>query len=195
MWYASPQLYFTCALRPKNGRKPKNANYKTDPDDTMHSFVCFSTFEVLDLPIKGRMEDAGVTKQEPHRDKVWGTVHTVLVTPASPTPCLYVAPAAYMAGRVPLPPFFSLETQLQRSLTCSARARIQASRMAVPTQLLLTEGSNVYKVNLWLWSFARGKPRLGGLSVEKTFDRPVAANEASKERAAENRRRRKADKA
>ncbi len=58
-------------------------------------------------------------------------------------------------------------------------------------------GSNVYEVNLWLWSFARGKPRLGGLSVEQTFDseRQVTANEASKERAAENRRRRKADKA
>jgi hypothetical protein len=56
-------------------------------------------------------------------------------------------------------------------------------------------GSNVYEVNLWLWSFARGKPRLGGLSVEQTFERQVTANEASKERAAENRRRRKADKA
>ena len=44
-------------------------------------------------------------------------------------------------------------------------------------------------------TFARGKPRLGGLSVEQTFERQVAANEASKERAAENRRRRKADKA
>jgi hypothetical protein len=55
--------------------------------------------------------------------------------------------------------------------------------------------SNVYEVNLWLWSFTRGKPRLGGQSVEKTFERQVAANEASKERAAENRRRRKADKA
>ncbi len=55
-------------------------------------------------------------------------------------------------------------------------------------------GSNVYEVNLWLWSFAHGKPRLGGLSVEQTFERQVAANAASKERAAENRRRRKADK-
>jgi hypothetical protein len=36
---------------------------------------------------------------------------------------------------------------------------------------------------------------LGGLSVEKTFERQVAADEASKERAAEPRRRRKAEKA
>ncbi len=58
-------------------------------------------------------------------------------------------------------------------------------------------GSNVYEINLWLWSLARGKPHrdLGGLSVEKTFERQAAAGEASKERAAENRRRRKAGKA
>ncbi len=34
-----------------------------------------------------------------------------------------------------------------------------------------------------------------GMSVERTFKRQVAAGEASKERAAENSRRRKADKA
>ncbi len=40
----------------------------------------------------------------------------------------------------PLSPFFWLETRLQRSLTCSASARIQASRTAVLTQQLPTEG-------------------------------------------------------
>ncbi len=29
-------------------------------------------------------------------------------------------------------------------------------------------GSNVYEVDTWLWMFGRGKPRLGGLSVEET---------------------------
>ena len=32
------------------------------------------------------------------------------------------------------------------------------------------KGSNVYKVNLWLWQFGRGKPRLGGLWVADTED-------------------------
>jgi hypothetical protein len=54
-------------------------------------------------------------------------------------------------------------------------------------------GSNIYEVNLWLWSFARGKPRLGDLSVEQTFERQVTAGEASKERAAENARSTKPD--
>jgi hypothetical protein len=182
-WYARPELLFTCALRPKNGRKPKNATYKTGPDDKAYSFVFFSTFEVLDLPIKGPMEDAGVTK---------------LYEP-SPTPCLYhdVAPAANNLGRVPLIPLF-----LARNLTptiphmfskrkdsgfpygCADAAAADGRR-----------GSNVYEVNLWLWSFSRGKSRLGGLNIEKTFERQVAAGEASKDRAAETRQCRKAGKA
>ncbi len=53
----------------------------------------------------------------------------------------------------------------------------------------------MYEVNQWLRQFGRGKPRLGGLSVEKTDDRKEAA---MKERnlsgaASETRRRHKAD--
>ncbi len=32
-------------------------------------------------------------------------------------------------------------------------------------------GSNVYEVNTWLWQFGRGKPRLGGLTIEETSAR------------------------
>ncbi len=59
-------------------------------------------------------------------------------------------------------------------------------------------GSNVYEVNPWLWQFGRGKPRLGGLTVEETVNRQLA-NDAKvvdrKKRAAETHRRRKADRA
>ncbi len=64
------------------------------PDDLLHKLVFFNTFEELHLPIKGPMEDSGVVKMyEP-----------------SPTPCLYVAPAENMVGRVPLCRYFWLET-------------------------------------------------------------------------------------
>jgi len=56
-------------------------------------------------------------------------------------------------------------------------------------------GSNVYEVNQLLWRFARGKPRLGGLSVEETDDRKDATQKVRVERGAETRRRRKADRA
>ncbi len=56
-------------------------------------------------------------------------------------------------------------------------------------------GSNVYEVNTWLWQFWRGKPRLGGLTVEETFDRQKDARKASDKRRKETRERRKGDRA
>ena len=58
-------------------------------------------------------------------------------------------------------------------------------------------GSNIYEVNPWLWQFGNGtgKPRLGGLSVVDTQERKEAANVERNMRAAETRRRRKADRA
>ncbi len=43
-------------------------------------------------------------------------------------------------------------------------------------------GSNVYEVNTWLWQFGRGKPRLGGLTMEETGERQDAARKESDKR-------------
>ncbi len=89
-WYARLQLLFTCYLRPTGERPPKNASYRCCPDGLRYYMVFFSTIEELKLPISWPMESAGVTKlYEPF-----------------PTPCLYVAPAACMVGRVSLIPLF-----------------------------------------------------------------------------------------
>ena len=127
------------------------------------------------------MEDSGVIK---------------LYEP-SPTPCLYVAPAENMVGRVPLMPLFlagnstptiphlySKRKDTGFPMGCADAAAVDGRR-----------GSNVYEVNPWLWQFGRGKPRLGGLSVEKTQERMQAARDERSLRAAETRRRRKADSA
>jgi hypothetical protein len=53
-------------------------------------------------------------------------------------------------------------------------------------------GSNVYEVNLWLWQFGRGKPRLGGLKIEQTMARKSALVNELHKKAAETNRRRKA---
>ena len=54
-------------------------------------------------------------------------------------------------------------------------------------------GSNAYEVNPWLWQFGRGKPRLGGLSVEKTGAKKAAAQKERLLRGAETHWRHKAD--
>ncbi len=150
-------------------------------DDLLRELVFFNTFEELNLPIKGPMEDSGVVK---------------LYEP-SPTPCLYVAPAENMRGRVPLVPLYlagnatptipHLYSKRKDSgfpAGCADAASVDGRR-----------GSNIYEVNPWLWQFGRGKPRLGGLSVEDTQDRRAAASAEQRLRAVETRRRRKADRA
>ena len=47
------------------------------------------------------------------------------------------------------------------------------------------QSSNVHEVNPWLWQLGRGKPRLGGLTVEKTAKMRVAKDVDWKKRAAE----------
>jgi hypothetical protein len=74
------------AVRPAGGRPPKNPSYKIGPDDLLFNLIFFSTFEELNLPMHGPMEDAGVLK---------------LYEPG-PIQCLYVAQVDYMVGRVPL---------------------------------------------------------------------------------------------
>jgi hypothetical protein len=143
--------------------------------------VFFSTFEEQKLSIRRPMEHAGVTK---------------LYEPL-PTPCLYVAPAANMVGRVPLIHLFLAGN----STPTIPHQYSQHKRSGFPLGSCDTaaadgrRGSNVYEVNPWLWQFGRGKLRLGGLSVEKTGDRKEAAQMELLQRGAETRRRRKADRA
>ena len=53
-------------------------------------------------------------------------------------------------------------------------------------------GSNVFEVNTWLsrWNFGRGKPRLGGLTVEETTLRKKTVRKDQAKHFAETRRRR-----
>ncbi len=56
-------------------------------------------------------------------------------------------------------------------------------------------GSNMYEVNPWLWQFGRGKPRLGGLTMEETAVEKDARHKEQVKHAVETRQRRKADRA
>ena len=109
----------------------------------------------------------------------------------SPTPCLYVAPVQNMVGRVPLIPLFLAGNSIPTipymftkrkddcfPFGCANAAAVDGRR-----------GSNVYEVNTWMWSFGRGKPRLGGLSIVQTQARhDAAASESQRQRAAKPKR-------
>ena len=48
-------------------------------------------------------------------------------------------------------------------------------------------------VNTWLWQFGRGKPRIGGLTIEETSKRQDSASKSSDKRRKETRESRKRD--
>jgi hypothetical protein len=157
---------------------PKNRTYKKGPDDIECTLVFFSTFEELTLPFKGPMEDAGVVK---------------LYEP-SPTPCLYVAPAQNMVGRVPLIPLFLAGNSTPTIPHMFAKRKDACFPFGCADAAAVDgrRGSNIYEVNTWLWSFGRGKPRLGGLSVVQSHERHIAAaSETRRKRADEPKRVRK----
>jgi len=154
-----PQLFFTCHLRPTDGRLPK-ARRTYGKDDIQVALVFYSTFEQLDLPGSGSMGKHDVQKYyEP-----------------TPTPTLYVGQVCNVLGRVPSMPLFLLGNatptipyelrKYQRNLFsyCSTDTAQESGR----------RGSNVYELSAWLWQFGRGKPSVGGLSVADTEDRRIA---------------------
>ena len=79
-----------------------------------------------------------------------------------PTPCLYVAPAANMVGRVPLIPLF-LSGNSTPTIPHKYSKHKSSGFPAGSCDTAAADGcrgSNVYEVNPWLWQFGRGKPRL-----------------------------------
>ena len=100
------------------------------------------------------MDDAGVIK---------------LYEP-SPTPCLYVAKAENRVSRIPLIACF-----LDGNATPTIPHKYSKNKSeCFPAGCADTAaedgggGSNVYEVHTWLWQFVRGKPRIGGLTIEET---------------------------
>ena len=115
----------------------------------------------------------------------------------SPTPCLYVAPAENMRGRVPLVPLFLAGNATPTIPHLYSKRKDSGFPMGCADAPAVDgrRGSNIYEVNPWLWQFGRGKPHLGGLSVEDTQERKAEASVESNKRGVETRRRRKADRA
>ncbi len=114
-----------------------------------------------------------------------------------PIPCLHVAPVDYMVGRVPLIPLFLAGNSTPTIPHKFSKHKGSGFPMgyADSTASDGRRGSNVYEVNTWLWNSGPGKPRLGGLTVEKTAMRKETVRKDQAKRPAETRRRRRADRA
>ena len=126
----------------RDGRSPKLSTYKTGPG----GLGFFSTFEVLNLPIKGPMEVARVVK---------------LYEPP-PTVCGSYPDSQNMVGRVPLIPYFLAGNSTPTIPHMLGKRRDSSFPFGCADSVAVDgrRGSNVHEVNLWLWQFGR-KAALG----------------------------------
>ena len=176
VWFVRPQLFFNkfnCSFRPR-GASTSHPNSTHGPDDIQCSLVLFSIFDDLQLRTKGVMEDSGVRR---------------LYEP-SPIPSLYVGLLSDIIGRAPLAQCFMAGNSTPTIPACFARQR----QSAFPFGQADTDGSsgsNVYEVNIWLWQFGRGRPRIGGRDVADTEQNLEARMERRQRQAWETRIRRK----
>ena len=147
-WYASPQLFFTCHVLLTDGRPPSRTNCTNGPNDILLELVFLSNFEPLDLPKDCPIENAGVQK-----------LHEPSLTPI---------------GRVPLFPQF-LNGNTSATILCNCRhhqcAKIPTLQHRILQRTNATGGKGSYaEVNLRLWQFGRGKPRLERVSIAGPSD-------------------------
>jgi hypothetical protein len=174
VWFVRPQLFFNCSFRPRGAASAPHHRSTRGPDDIDCSLVFFSIFDDLQLRTKGVMEDSGVRR---------------LYEP-SPIPSLYVGLLSDILGRAPLAPCFLDGNSTPTIPACFARQRQSAFPFG-QADTDSSQGSNVYEVNIWLWQFGRGRPRIGGRDVAETEKRREARMKARQGRAWETRKRRK----
>ncbi len=102
-----------------------------------------------------------------------------VLTLYEPSPTPYVAPIDHVLGRVPLSPLFLVGNSTP--MTPHSFSRFKGSGFPVGCADSAAadgrRGSNVYEVNQGLWKFGRGKPRLGGLTVDETAMRKKTLRE------------------
>jgi hypothetical protein len=140
VWFAQPQLFFSCSLSPTGQMEDKASHIEV-------SLVFFSTFEPISLTPDSCMQRNGIPM--------------LYELEASQLPTLYVCPVENVLGSVPLMPCYkgNLHNTIPHSLLHAVPAGAAAdSRPDRGT------GSRLFEVNIWMWRYGRAFPRK--ISVE-----------------------------
>ena len=163
VWYARPQLFFNCTLCPTGA---KESMYSASHKEV--SLVYFSTFKPIALTPDSIMQQAGVP---------------MLYDSASNQhlPCLYICPVANVLGRAPRAP-----TVTPRFHTAS-RTILALEAASANTQRDRGNGSRLYEVNIWMWRYGRGHPRMVSIAEAERIRRERISE--SRIRAGETRKR------
>ncbi len=138
---ARPQLFFNSTLCPTGFKPSVNGGSHKEV-----SPVYFSTFEPIDLTPDSIMQRAGVP---------------MLYDSASNPrlPCLYICPVANVLGRAPIIPCF-IGGNRHPTIPFRFKDDRRIGHGSANTQRDRDNGSRLYKVNIWMWRYGRGRPRM-----------------------------------
>ncbi len=139
VWYTRPQLFFNCTLCP-TGAKGDSSTHKEV------SLVYFSTSEPIELTPDSIMQRAGVpmlydSASNPRR------------------PCIYICPVANVLGRAPLIPCF-ISGNRHPTIPLRFKDDRRLGDASADTQRDRGNGSRLYEVNIWMWRYGWGRPRM-----------------------------------
>ena len=151
-WYACPQLFFNCTLCPTGAQA---AWYSSTHKEV--SLVYFSTFEPIDLTPDSIMQRAGVPM-------LYDSASNPCV------PCLFICPVANVLGRAPLIPCF-IGGNSHPTIPHSFKDDARLGSASADTQRDRGNGSRLYEVNIWMWRYGRGRPRMVSIAEEERIRR------------------------
>ena len=168
VWYARPQLFFSCTLCPTSSMEVSRAHKQV-------SLVFFSTFEPISLTPDSCMQRKDVPM--------------LYERAANQLQTLYVCPVENVLGRVPLLPCY-LKGNAVNTIPHSCRSQIPRGA-AADSRPDNGTGSRLFEVNIWMWKYGTPFPR--EYSVEEAVAlRKKRVQESRARGAATLQRRRKA---
>ena len=136
VWYARPQLFFSCTLCPTGQMGDKGSHREV-------SLVFFSTFEPIDLGRDSVLQRNGIPM--------------LYERAASQLPTLYVCPVENVLGRVPLSPCYMMGNK-HNTIPYALRYEVPEGA-AAESRLDSGTGSRLFEVNIWMWRYGRAFPR------------------------------------
>ena len=166
VWYARPQLFFSCTVCPAD--EQDNPRRHTTLD-----LVFFTTFEPITLTPDSIMQS--------------NRVPMVYEAARNQIPSIYVAPVENMLGRVPLIPG-PLEGQAVNTIPHSYRGR-DLSGATADSRPGAGNGATLWEVNIWMWRYGRSLPRT--TTIEEAAARRAARLRDSRKQAATTKKRRR----
>jgi hypothetical protein len=107
-----------------------------------------------------------------------------------PLPCFYICPVTNVLGRAPLVPCF-IGGNSHPTIPYRFKDDQRIGHASADTQRDQGNGSRLYEVNIWMWRYGRGRPRMVSIAeAERIRAERLSESRTRPTRAAETRKHR-----